>query len=186
MRRLKYIALAPLTIAAASVMTPGCQSSDCLDLRSSIPSAGFYAYYNLTPISLDSLSVGGIGAVGDSLLLKAGTPTQQMYLPIRSAVPSTSFCIHYGYRGLDSENMNDTITLSYESIPYFVSQECGAMYRYRITAIDHTCHLIDSVGCSDSLITNIDIERLQIYFRIAPEDTPQQPDEISLPKGGAR
>lgn len=164
----------------------GCQSSDCLDLRSSIPQAGFYASYNKTLISLDSLSIGGVNAPNDSLLLRSGTPASGLYLPLRSAVPSTSFYIHYGYPGLSSDEFNDTLTLTYTSIPYFVSQECGAMYRYRIDRIDYTRHLIDSIGCRDSLITNVDTEWLQIYFKIAEPDAPDTPGEIQMPEGGAR
>ena len=67
----------------------GCQSSDCLDLRSSIPQASFYASYNNTLISLDALSIGGVGAPRDSLLLRPGTPATGLYLPLRSAVAST-------------------------------------------------------------------------------------------------
>ena len=60
------------------------------------------------------------------------------------------------------------------------------MYRYRIDRIDYTRHLIDSIGCRDSLITNIDTEWLQIYFKIADPDAPDTPGEIQMPKGGAR
>ena len=39
------------------------------------------------------------------------------------------------------------------------------MYRYTITRLSYTQHLIDSVAVTDSLVTNTDIKRLKIYFR---------------------
>ena len=39
------------------------------------------------------------------------------------------------------------------------------MYRFRITDVVYTRHLIDSVGVTDSLITNIDFQRIKIFMR---------------------
>ena len=50
------------------------------------------------------------------------------------------------------------------------------MYHYRITAYTYTTHLIDSVAVTDSLITNIDRETIQIYFRTAEPSEPADPD----------
>ena len=50
------------------------------------------------------------------------------------------------------------------------------MYHYLITDYAYTTHLIDSVAVTDSLITNIDHETIQIFFRTAE---PSQPDDPS-------
>lgn len=182
--------VAVAAVAALSLTGGGCQSSDCLDLRSAIPIAAFYVSGTEDEVALDSLSVGGVNAPNDSLLVKPGAFTSSTYLPLRSTIPATSFYIHYGYKGLDSDADNDTITLTYESIPYFVSEECGAMYYYRITDIAYTRHLIDSIACRDSLVTNAEIERLAIYMRVsvAPDtpDTPDGPAAAAPAKGGRR
>lgn len=44
------------------------------------------------------------------------------------------------------------------------------MFRYIITSYTYTKHLIDSVGLVDSVITNVDRERIRIYFRTATEE----------------
>lgn len=44
------------------------------------------------------------------------------------------------------------------------------MYHYLITSFTYTRHLIDSVAVTDSLITNIDIESIQIFFRTSDPD----------------
>lgn len=122
-------------------------------------------------ISPDSIAVGGVGAPNDTLLLGPGSRVSQLYLPFRSTSPETEFYFRYKQQALDYDWLVDTIRFSYEATPYFASEDCGAMYHYLITSFSYTTHLIDSVAVTDSLITNIDRETIQIYFRTA------QPDE---------
>lgn len=88
---------------------------------------------------------------------------------MRASKSNTTWCLHYAQEGLDSDEFNDTISFDYESTPYFASEECGAMYTYRITKASTTTHLIDSLVILDSLITNVDLPRIAIYFRTATE-----------------
>ncbi len=44
------------------------------------------------------------------------------------------------------------------------------MYIYRIESLTHTTHLIDSVLLTDQLFTNVEAERIKIYFRTAQEE----------------
>lgn len=143
----------------------GCNTSGCTDNRSSIPLAGFYSSTTGTTITLDSLDIMGVGAPGDSLLLGAGTKASEVYLPLRSDSESVTYRIYYMYEAL--EGMCDDITIGYESYPYFASEECGAMYRYRIRSIDHSRMVLDSVAVTavDSVITNANVETLRLFFR---------------------
>lgn len=184
MRFLAVITVITLLSAALG----GCNTSGCLDNQNSLPLAGFYASETGSPVSLDSLDIGGVGAVADSLLVKAGQSVSSVYLPLRSQKDFTEFFIHYAYpeQGLDDETLNDTIGFTYTSQPYFASEECGAMYRYKVSRLDYTTHLIDSVILVDSLITNVDTERLRIYFKVTtmePEE-PENPDSPDNPAGG--
>lgn len=163
MRKLLFIILCAVGLAA-------CNSSGCLDNGSALPLAGFYSYETLQKISANNFTVYGVGAPGDSAMLKPGTSSQEVYLPMKPDVPSSSWVIAYSQAGIDSEEFNDTITFRYATIPYFASLECGAMYSYRLEDVDHTCHLIDSVGIVDSLFTNVELERIHIYFRTAKEE----------------
>lgn len=156
--------------AAALAMLAGCWScstTGCTDNRSSLPLAGFYAAGTGSTISLDSIDVGGIGAPGDSLLLAAGQNATQVYLPLRAERTSAAFCIAYRYKELNFTELNDTITFNYSAIPYFASEECGAMMRYRIHSVTYSRHLLDSVDIvpADSVITNAAIENLRLYFK---------------------
>ena len=68
----------------------------------------------------------------------------------------------------------DIITFHYTALPYFASDECGAMYYYRIDRTEWTSRLIDSVAVIDPLISNVERERIRIYFRTTAEEGEQQ------------
>ncbi|MDE6809920.1 MAG: hypothetical protein K2J42_07535 [Muribaculaceae bacterium] len=161
MRRLLDIIALILTVCVITLS--GCNTSGCLDNRSSLPLADFYSSTTDKPISTDSIDIYGVGARGDSLLVSVGQKASQVYLPLRSDMLSTSFCIAYKWEGMTPAH-NDTLTIHYTSYPYFASEECGAMYRYIITGIDHTSVLLDSVAVLDSLVTNIEIANMRLYF----------------------
>ena len=145
-------------------MLTSCSNDGCYENQSSIPLAGFYDSQSKQAIALNSLEVYGIGAIGDSLLTRNGENSKQTYLPFRSIQDNTAFCFHYTEFG-ENTAYNDTIWFEYESSPYFASEECGAMYRYKITSVQHTNTIIDSVVIADPEITNVDVERIKIYFK---------------------
>lgn len=167
-RRLALARLLP-AFAAAAIMSAAssCSTTGCTDNRSSIPLAGFYDGRTGTAIALDSIDIGGAGAPGDSLLLASPQRATEVYLPLRSERDKASFFIAYRQKALDYPELNDTITFGYSSIPYFASEECGAMMRYRLRSVTYTRHLLDSVSVvpADSVITNVDIENLRLYFK---------------------
>lgn len=175
--------LSIITAGVAAIAMWGCNTSGCTDNQNSLPLAGFYDYNTLQPISLNMVDIGGVDAPNDSLLYKSGTAYSEVYMPFRSAYNSTSYYIHYDQPGIDSDAMNDTITFDYTSQPYFASEECGAMYKYLITNMTHTTHLVDSVAITDSLITNRNMQRIQIFFRTMPAPEPEPgPEEPENPE----
>lgn len=170
LRSVKAIAVSGMYVVA--MLTCSCSTDGCMENRSSIPRAEFYSSDG-TAITLDSLEITGIGAPDDSALVKAGTDVAEVSLPMRSTMTSTSWCFSYKWSYLDTPALNDTITFNYDSLPWFASEECGAMYHYRITRISWTDHLVDSVVALDSLITNMEKVQLRIYFRTDDEEEPE-------------
>lgn len=173
-RKCRAAAAAAAAACALSLLS-GCNTTGCTDNRSSLPLAGFYSLESDEAIIIDSISIGGVGAPNDSLLLdceRAGA----VYLPLRQTAVTASFFIAYKQKALDYPELVDTITFDYDPIKYFASEECGAMLRYRIRRIAHTRHILDSVAIipADSTIVNVDIENLKLYFRTEGEEDGQQ------------
>lgn len=158
---------AVISVILLLLASAACNTSGCLDNQSAIPLAGFRSSGTGADISVPGVRISGVGAPADSALTNGTSAISEVYLPMRSTQPTTAWCFHYTQEGLDDPALNDTVAFSYESIPYFASEECGAMYRYLITEVRTTTHLIDSVVVADSLITNVDLKRIYIYFRTA-------------------
>ncbi len=158
-------------------VTSSCNTTGCTENQNSLPLAGFYSMTTKTSIEVDSISIGGVGVPNDSLLINNGKGISRVYLPFRTSKQSSTFFIHYEQKALSAPELNDTMTFDYTSSPIFVSEECGAMYFYRITRLTYTKHLIDSIGITDSLINNIDSERIKIYFRTTETDEPESGED---------
>lgn len=169
-RTLKYLIL---TLVCSLPLLPfmyGCSATGCTDNQNSVPLAGFYSYQTGQAISVDSIAIGGVGAPGDSLLLAPSQKSTSVYLPFRATQGSTTFQLTYMQKSLAEIGAKDQITFYYEARPWFASEECGAMYHYRITRVMHTYQLLDSVGVTDSLITNVERQTIQLFFRTSTDE----------------
>lgn len=169
---LRRLGSGPLTILAIFIgIATGCTNSECYDNKNSLPLAGFYSSAEKPQsIALDSISILGIGAPGDSILQDSVRGLSEVYLPFRIDQSSTTYEIRYlsGEAGL--LKLKDLITFNYDIVPMFVSQACGAVYYYKITSIDYTKNFIDSVVCPTGEITNANRENIKIYFRVNSEE----------------
>lgn len=139
----------------------GCSSDGCTEKQSSIPLAGFYSMSTASSISLDSVQIGGIGAPADSLIVSKGR-VSSVYLPLRPDRSPTSF--FFRYTNKEAHGAVDTLTFHYTTIPYFASEDCGALYRYRLTKVSHTRWLLDSVGVVDSAILNLELQQIRLFY----------------------
>ncbi len=153
-------------IAVAALSS--CNNSECYDNQSTLPLAGFYSMQTKESITVDSLSVYGIGATGDSLLLDNGIAST-LYMPLPLSGNSVSYVFHFNNKELDFAELYDTLTIQYESYPKFVSEECGAIYKYDVLDFSYTNHLIDSIAIPNMEFDNIDVESIKIYYRTATE-----------------
>lgn len=163
-------------LTAPLVLSAACNTAGCLDNQSAVPLAEFRSSTSKEAISISVLEISGVDAPHDSVLVEPGQSISSVYLPMRSTKESTSWCFHYAQEGIDSPLLNDTVTFRYTAEPYFASEECGAMYYYRIREVSNTIHLLDSVVILDSLITNVDSTRILMYFRTVDEPEPEPDD----------
>lgn len=142
-----------------------CGSDDgCEGNQSSLPLAGFYSSQVKTQISIDSLTIYGIGMPGDTTIVDTAT-VSQTYLPLNIADNVSRFVFRYDQSALAAFRLSDTVTIKYKSLPYFHSEDCGAMLVYDIEDYATTHYLIDSVVIPVRHIDNADRENIQIYFR---------------------
>ncbi len=148
-----------------------CNNDECYDNRNALPLAGFYAYTTEKEgaVTIDSISVYGIGAPGDSILIDSARSVSQVYLPFRIDSDRTTYVIHYLQKALNPAFKHDTITFYYDTEARFVSAACGASYLYTIRDIATTHYQIDSVVCPLGYIDNANSQNLKIYFRTPKE-----------------
>lgn len=170
-----------------AVVASGCNTDGCMDNHSALPLMGLYSSSTELSMQLDSIGIGGVGAPSDSLLIYPGESVSSIYLPFRFDKTQTAFFIHYDYRsqGLADPAFNDTITFHYSSEPYFASEECGAFFIYRIGKVDYTTHLIENVEITDSVITNVEMERIKVFIRTS-DTSEAAPARSLIPSGGGR
>lgn len=164
-----------LAVAVIVVFFGGCSSDGCLSNQNALPMAAFYSASADKQVSVRGLQISGVGAPGDSVLVPATQSVTTVYLPMRSDRSSTQWQLLY--RPSEALTITDYITFDYTSEPHFVSEECGAMYFYRITHVDYTTNMIDSVVVTDSLITNYDLTRIRIYLHEEDESEEEAPEE---------
>lgn len=161
-------------MALPVMMLTGCNAVGCTENQNSVPLAGFYSMSTDEAIAVDSLAISGEDAPNDSLLVGPSERASEVYLPLRATSTATTFVIKYMQKALAAYNFEDRITFYYESIPWFASEDCGAMYHYRITRVAHTMQLLDSIGISDSLVTNLERQTIKLYFRTSDPDEPAE------------
>lgn len=153
----------------------GCSAGGCYENHSAIPLAQFYSAETETAISINNLNIGGVGAPNDSLLLSSGSAAKEVYLPFRFNSEELSFYIEY----TGEEHVvtgEDRVTFKYTAIPFFAGEDCGALYNYKLTDVQHTSNVLKRVEVLDSLITNTDKAYLRFYFHTESEE-PTDPEE---------
>ena len=156
-KSLKHIALIALAACAVTMAVPSC-NDNCMGNSSGIPLAAFYE--GDKSVSVLDLTVYGIGAPNDSAIIR-NTAATQVYLPLRISVPSCQYVLDYNIE----DEPNDTITFTYDIIPYFESRECGAMYNFRIKEWAYTQYGIDSISIPNTMITNSDVVTIKIFMK---------------------
>lgn len=122
----KICSMSASAVMLAVVALSGCSNDECLDNKNSLPLAGFYSS-TTTPasISLDSISIYGIGAPGDSVLHDSVRGLSQSYLPFRIDEGTTRYVIRYLSGLLGRYGIADTITFEYDPVPFFRARHVG-------------------------------------------------------------
>lgn len=153
-----------LVIATVPYLLTSCNTAGCTELRSAVPRADFYSSATGKTISIDSLSISGLGAPDDAELYGPADRLSSVYLPMPALKDRVEWRIAYMQKALAEYDIADTITLDFERTPWFAGAECGAMYKYRINRLAYTTNVIDSVALTDSLVINVETVTMAVYF----------------------
>lgn len=155
-------------LVLALLFLGACNDAGCLDNRTSVPLIRFYNKNKPTEqLSIDSISVRGIGQVRDSFLLDSVSKISQLKLPLRDGVDSTQYIIRYNWRTNINHRLDDTLTFYYQSYPYFASLDCGCMFNYTLDSIKFTYHFFDSIAVVKPLIDNQNAENIQLFYPVS-------------------
>lgn len=147
-----------IALSALAGLATSCNNGNCPGNSNAIPLAEFYQ--DGSSVIINNLTVYGIGAPGDSLILDEASASS-VYMPLHISTGNCCYVLDYNTEGLEA----DTIKLEYEAIPYFESHECGAMFNFRITGIEYTLNAIDSIAITRTLINNDDVASIKIYMQ---------------------
>ena len=147
-----------VALIIAATINVACSNDNCVGNSTGIPLAAFY--HENTSVTLNGITVYGIGAPNDSAIIRESNASQ-VYMPFRIGTGNCQYVLDYNIDG----TANDTLTFEYDAIPYFESLECGAMYNFKINNYSHTPNAIDSVIINDPMITNADVVSIKIYMR---------------------
>lgn len=148
--------LLPVLFAGLAI---SCSDEECDGNRNSLPLADFFRS-GAGRVSLESLTIYGDGAPGDSLLSDGKTTINQVYLPFNLDSDESQFVVTD-----DTSGVSDRITFRYDKHPRFESAACGVIYIFDIREIETTHNLIDSVTCPAMRIDNTPGANIHIYFR---------------------
>ena len=112
--------LLTLILLPAFVLTlSSCASDECDDNKNSLPLAEFYSSLpEPQPVSLDSISIYGIGAPGDRILVDSAASVGQCHLPSRIDKTTVFAQIDDGVETL--------VTIFHMLSPHFFAPGCDA------------------------------------------------------------
>ncbi len=163
----------------AAMAGSACSREECLENKNALPQVGFYdSAYPDQKISLDSTAIYAEGVPGDKLILDSLSKASSLTIPFNLDSDTTKYIFEYIRKDLFEAGIRDTLNIIYTRTPYFVSSACGVSYRMLITDLTSTHFLIDSVSAPQALITNVALQNIHVYFRVAhPEDDPENPED---------
>lgn len=136
----------------------GCESNDCMLSSGSYCNLAFVDGEGKGVKLLDTLTV---STTGDNVIINRKLGAEGMDLPLSYTATVDTFYLKYSTR------LADTLWVEHLNLPYFSSMECGTVMHYRLTGIQSTTHLIDSVRIVNTEITNSLKKNVEIYFTVS-------------------
>ena len=133
-----------------------CSSGACVD--ETVPSVKAVIYSSETgkTVSCDSIIVTAPAIGGDTVLTKEKSISDFIFTLDPSNTMSTMV--------FKLNNIKDTVTITYTTSPYFVSDACGYTFCHSITGITWTGNIIDSIKLANKSVTTNVKSNLRLYY----------------------
>lgn len=133
-----------------------CNDTDCITTNTAYVNYAFYDQQGRLISFQQPITVTAAGT--DSVLINQQTEMNTMKLPLCYISVEDTFVVHY------SETMVDSIFVTHQNIPHFISMDCGMGMYHHIDAVRSTNYAIDSVQISNSEVTYDAKEHIRIYY----------------------
>ena len=144
-------------LLVCSLLAGSCSGSDCSLGGEPMLRFTFINSRTHAPVKLfDSLSVTALDT--DTILINRDKHIDHISLPLSYTAPQTTFVLHY------SRLLQDTIRLTHENSPHFISTDCGIAMFHKLTNITYTQILIDSIRLVNSDVNDYEKENYRIYY----------------------
>ena len=152
-----------LIAAAILILTGSCDSGyDCGIENTAYNRIGFYNIdgnntekeYQFPEVLTVSLRVNG----KDSVVINHITNAGELKVPISYTHDCDTVVFSY------ESGATDTLYVSHENIPYFISMECGLAMYHKLLGVRHTEAFIDSVAITNDYVNFDNNENIKLYL----------------------
>lgn len=150
--------LAPLTLG---LLLAACNGTDCVINNTVGGTALFYNEEGRPVQIVDTLTVSICRPQGDSIVLNRKRGVTEFTFPLSYAGETDTLVLRFN-------GVSDSLFLTHDNLPQFISLDCGTAMFHTLTAATCTHHVLHSVVISEAAIDYNDTENLQILLRTAP------------------
>ena len=157
-----YIALAAIAAACAALFT-GCDNGyDCSLENTAYNRIGFYRIngYGIEEKTEFSQTLTVSAMVNDTAKVVVNRIENASSLQLPMSYAQECDTTIFSYPG----GITDTLYITHENIPYYISMECGTVMYHKILDIRHTGNFIDSAAIVNDYVNFDYNENIKLYL----------------------
>ena len=156
MKGMKASALQGLTFGLLLLLAGACNDTDCTVSNTAYVNYGLYNGNGVAVTFTEPVTVTTTGV--DSVLINQENNMQLMQLPLSYTNTEDTFIVHL------SETLFDTIYVTHQNIPHFISMECGTGMYHHIDAVRCAHRIFDSITIVNPDVTYDTNEHIKVYL----------------------
>ena len=153
---MKASALHGLTFGLLLLLAGACNDTDCTVSNTAYVNYGLYNGNGVAVAFTEPVTVTTKGV--DSVHIHQESNMQLMQLPLSYTNTEDTFIVHL------SETLFDTIYVTHQNIPHFISMECGTGMYHHIDAVRCAHRIFDSISIVNPDVTYDTNEHIKVYL----------------------